>query len=75
MDEEDILVLKNGFNLKNSKFNNRIFKVRFIFIFLICIGILILDQIMKHLDNRPELFVVGIIYFIFFKALLVYVLS
>lgn len=67
MDEEDILDSKNSFNL-NVKLNKKIFKIRFIPIFLLCIGILILDQIMKYLNNFPELFCGGDIIFHFFQS-------
>lgn len=70
MDEEDILDSKKDFRLNNIKLNNKIFKIRFASIFLICIGVLTLEQIMKYLDNLPELFTGGDCIFHFFQSIL-----
>lgn len=70
MDEEDILDSKKDFSLNNIKLNNKLFKIRFAYIFLICIGVLILDQIMKYLDNLPELFTGADCIFHFFQSFL-----
>lgn len=70
MDEEDILDSKKDFRINNIKLNNKIFKIRFASVFLICIGVLTLDQIMKYLDNLPELFYGGDFIFHFFQSFL-----
>lgn len=41
---------------KITKLHNRRFKINFIWIFILCILIMILDQLMKYLDYLPELF-------------------
>ncbi len=68
MDEEDLIDSKNEFNL-NIRLDNKRFKIRFSFIFIVCIGVLIFDQIMKYLDNLPELFVGGDYLFHFFQSI------
>lgn len=53
MDEEDLLDSKK--ELHFPKVLYRRFKLDYLWLFVLCVGFMVLDQSMKYLDNRPEL--------------------
>lgn len=54
MDEEDLIESKQ--RLRLPKVVDKRFKVDFAWIFILCISLMVIDQIMKYLDYLPELF-------------------
>lgn len=54
MDEEDILDSQK--EIKTSKIHDKRFKINFLCIFICCIIIMVMDQVIKYLDSYPELF-------------------
>ncbi|MEF9840916.1 MAG: hypothetical protein RR791_08215, partial [Lachnospiraceae bacterium] len=54
MDEEDLIESKQ--RLRLPQVVDKRFKVDFAWIFILCISLMVIDQIMKYLDYLPELF-------------------
>lgn len=54
MDEEDLLDSKKGLHFPKV-FDSR-FRVDYLWLFILCVGFMVMDQIMKYLDYCPELF-------------------
>lgn len=57
LDEEDLMDSQK--KIKIPKVNDERFKINFSWIFIVCIMIMIADQIMRYLDCYPELFYGG----------------
>lgn len=54
MDEEDLIESRNKFTVPKVK--DKRFKIDFAWIFILCVGLMIADQIIKYVDYLPELF-------------------
>lgn len=54
MDEEDLLDSKKELHFPKV-FDSR-FRVDYLWLFILCVGFMVMDQIMKYLDYCPELF-------------------